>query len=308
MKIAIMGAGGIGGCYGALLAAAGSDVTLIARGAHLAAIQQNGLKLVEKDSEFTAKVDATDSPSKVGPVDLVIFSVKTYQNAIAIPFIKPMVGKHSAILTIQNGVESAEEIGNEYGVGRVLPGSAYVISNIEAPGVVRQRSFPARVAFGEPDGNATQRAIDVQKEMSQAGITTELSDDIVRALWSKAMYNSPANGLASAARLAPKDLVETPEGPTLFKSAIKEVAAVASASGVNIGDNDIQRAFDLISNRPMGAKGSMQADLEAGRPLELEAMVGFVGRIGRQLNVPTPIFDVLYTVLLPHVNGHLENN
>ncbi len=308
MKIAIMGAGGIGGCYGALLAKAGADVTLVARGAHLAAILQNGLKLIQQDSDFTVKVNATDSPSQIGPVDLVIFAVKTYQNGEAIPFIKPLVGNDSTILTIQNGVESAGEISQEYGAERVLPGSAYVISNIDAPGVLRQRSFPARVAFGETDGNASQRAKAVQETMSGAGITVELSDDIVRALWSKALYNSPANGLASAARLAPKDLMESPQGTALFRSAIQEIADVATASGVQMGDEDVQRAFDLIANRPMGARGSMQVDVEAGRPLELEAMVGFVGRIGRDGNVPTPIFDVLYTVLQPHINGHLENH
>ncbi|MBT97748.1 MAG: 2-dehydropantoate 2-reductase [Dehalococcoidia bacterium] len=308
MKIAIMGAGGIGGCYGALLAKSGADVTLIARGAHLAAIQQNGLKLIQQDSDFTAQVNATDDPSQVGPVDLVIFAVKTYQNGEAIPFINPLVGNDSTILTIQNGVESAAELSREYGAEWVLPGSAYVISNIDAPGVVRQRSFPARVAFGEADGNPSQRATTVEETMSGAGISVELSDDIVRALWSKALYNSAANGMASAARLAPKDLMGSPQGPEIFRSAIQEIADVASASGVQMGEEDVQRAFDLIGNRPMGAKGSMQVDVEAGRPLELEAMVGFVGRIGREVNVPTPIFDVLYTVLLPHINGHLENH
>ena len=303
-----MGAGGIGGCYGALLAKSGADVTLIARGAHLAAIQQNGLKLIQQNSDFTAKVNATDDPSKVGPVDLVIFAVKAYQNGEAIPFIKPLMGNDSTILTIQNGVESAAELSREYGADRVLPGSAYVISNIDGPGVVRQRSFPARVAFGETDGSASQRATTVEKAMTGAGISVELSDDIVRAIWSKALYNSAANGMASAARLAPKDLMESPQGPEIFRSAIQEIADVASGSGVQMGEEDVQRAFDLISNRPMGAKGSMQVDVEAGRPLELEAMVGFVGRIGRDVNVPTPIFDVLYTVLLPHIDGHLENH
>ncbi|MBC8279851.1 MAG: 2-dehydropantoate 2-reductase, partial [Chloroflexi bacterium] len=227
MKIAIMGAGGIGGCYGGLLANAGTDVTLIARGAHLAAIQQNGLRVIQPEYDFSVKVDATHDPSKVGPVDVVIFAVKTYQNAEAIPFIKPLVGNNTTVLTIQNGVESTEEIGKVYGAERVIPGSAYVICNIDSPGVVKQRSPIPRIGFGESNGEISERATTIQEKMSEAGITAELSDDITRVLWSKALYNSPANGLASTARIAPRDLMDIPEGAASFRSAIQEVASVA---------------------------------------------------------------------------------
>ena len=307
MKIAIMGAGGIGGCYGALLAQAGFDVTLIARGAHLDALTEKGLRLVQPEREFTVDVAATGDPSLVGPVDLVIFSVKAHQNSKAIPLIKPLIGGDTTVLTIQNGVESADEIGQEYGAERVLPGTAYVISNVVSPGVVKQQSPVPRVAFGESNGERSQRAIAVQDTFLKANIEAELSDEISRVLWSKLLYNSPANGLASAARLSPRDLIEYPEGTSMFKSAIQEVADVGTAFGVHFGEDDVQGAMDLIVARPMGARGSMQADLEAGRPLELDAIVGSVGRIGRKVNVPTPIFDMLYTLLLPHIDGSQEN-
>ena len=307
MKIAIMGAGGIGGCYGALLAQAGFDVTLIARGAHLDALTEKGLRLVQPEREFTVDVAATGDPSLVGPVDLVIFSVKAHQNSKAIPLIKPLIGGDTTVLTIQNGVESADEIGQEYGAERVLPGTAYVISNVVSPGVVKQQSPVPRVAFGESNGERSQRAIAVQDTFLKANIEAELSDDISRVLWSKLLYNSPANGMASAARLSPRDLIEYPEGTSMFKSAIQEVADVGTAFGVHFGEDDVQGAMDLIVARPMGARGSMQADLEAGRPLELDAIVGSVGRIGRKVNVPTPIFDMLYTLLLPHIDGSQEN-
>jgi len=307
MRIAIMGAGGIGGCYGGLLAKAGFDVTLIARGAHLEAITEKGLRLVQPEGEFTVDVAATCNPSLVGTVDLVIFSVKAHQNLTAIPLIKPLIGVETTVLTIQNGVESADEIGQEYGAERVLPGSAYVISNVVSPGVVKQQSQIPRVAFGESNGERSQRAIAVQEVFLKANIMAELSDDISRVLWSKLLYNSPANGMASAARLSPRDLIEYPEGSSMFKLAIQEVADVGTASGVPLGKDDVQGAMDLIAARPMGARGSMQADLESGRPLELDAIVGSVGRIGRKLNVPTPIFDILYTLLLPHIDGTREN-
>jgi 2-dehydropantoate 2-reductase len=302
-----MGAGGIGGCYGGLLARAGLDVALIARGSHLEAIQENGLRLVQPDGDFTVDVSATGLPSEVGPVDLVLFSVKAHQNPMAIPLIRPLIGDGTTVLTIQNGVESADELGQEYGGERVLPGTAYMISNVVSPGVIKRQSSVASLAFGESNGDRSQRAVAVQEAFSSAGIETELSDDISKVLWSKLLYNSPANGMASAARLSPRDLIEYPEGAAMFRSAVQEVANVGTAYGVTFEDGDVQGALDLIAARPMGARGSMQADLEAGRPLELEAIVGSVGRIGRKVNVPTPIFDMLYTLLLPHIDGSPEN-
>ena len=302
-----MGAGGIGGCYGGLLARAGFDVALIARGNHLRAIQKKGLQLVQPDGDFTVDVSATDDPTQVGPVDLVLFSVKAHQNPKAIPLIRPLIGDDTTVLTIQNGVESADEIGQEYGAERVLPGSAYVLSNIVSPGAIKQQSPVPRVAFGESNAYRSERTVAVQRAFAKADIDAELSDDISTVLWSKLLYNSPANGMASAARFSPRDLIEYPEAAAMFRSAIQEVADVGTAYGVPFEDDDVQGALDLIAARPIGARGSMQADLEAGRPLELEAIVGSVGRIGRKVNVPTPIFDMLYTILLPHIDGSPEN-
>ena len=307
MKITVMGAGGIGGCYGGLLAQAGNDVTLIARGAHLAAIKEKGLQLIQPEGDFTVAVAATDDPSQVGPVELVIFSVKAHQNSKAVPLIEPLIGEDTTILTIQNGVESAEELGQDYGAERVLPGSAYLLSNITSPGVIKQLSLVPRVAFGESNGDRSQRAIAIRDTFCEANIEAELSDDISKALWSKLLYNSPANAMASAARLSPRDLIEYPHGAAMFRSAIQEVANVGTAYGIPFGQDDVQGAMDLITARPMGARGSMQADLEAGRPLELEAIVGSVCRIGRKVNVPTPVFDMLYTLLLPHIDGSPES-
>ena len=307
MRIAIMGAGGIGGCFGGLLARTRNDVTLIARGAHLAAIKEKGLRLVQPEDDFTINVAATGDPSEVGPVDLVIFAVKGQHNPKAVPLIKPLVGSDTTVLTIQNGVESADELAEVYGTERVLPGSAYVLSNIISPGVIRQISPVPNVAFGESNGDLSERAVAIHNAFSKAGVDADLSNNISKVLWSKMLYNSPANGMASAARLSPRDLIEFPEGAEMFRSAIQEVADVGTAFGVPFGPEDVQGAIDLIAARPMGARGSMQADLEAGRPLELEAIVGSIGRIGRKVNVPTPIFDLLYTLLLPHILGSSEN-
>jgi len=307
MKIAVMGTGGIGGCFGGLLAKAGLDITLIARGEHLRAIQQNGLQVNQPESSYTVEVKATDDPSQVGPVDVVLLSVKTYQNPQAIPLIKPMIGDDCSVITLQNGVESAEEVGQVYGPERVLPGTAYLLCNIESPGVVRQRAPVARMAFGESNGERSPRAIDIQDTFSEAGIEADLSEYVMRALWSKLLYNTPANGLACASRLTPRAFFESSEGNKLFESAFKEVASVATASGVTLGEADIQGAMKLVAMRPIDGKGSMQADLEAGRQLELEAIIGSVGRIGRRFGVETPLMDLIYALLLPHINGHPED-
>ena len=303
MKIAVMGSGGIGSCYGGLLARAGCDVTLIARGPHLRAIQENGLQLDRQDESFAVQVPATDDPSEVGPVDLVLYTVKTYQNSEAIPFMKPLVGEESAVLTLQNGVESAGQLANEYGVQRVLPGAAYLLGHVQSPGVVKQLSTYSRIALGDPNGNQTRRALEIQETLSSGGITVELSDDVTKLLWLKFLFNAPGNAILSAARLGPKILIDTPEGYESFKAAFQEVVNVGKASGVDVAEEDVEIALNHVANMSIGARGSMQTDLEAGRPLELDAMVGAVGRIGRSVNVPTPINDLLYAILLPYKDG-----
>lgn len=304
MKIAVMGAGGIGGCFGGLLAKRGLDVTLIARGDHLRAIRQNGLQVIQPEGGYAVDVKATDDPSEVGPVDLVILAVKTYQNEQAIPMMKPLVEGESVVITLQNGVESAAEVSQVYGPERVLPGAAYLLCNIESPGVIRQRAPVARMTFGEANGDPSPRAIEFRDTFSEAEIEADLSEDIMKALWSKLLYNTPANGLACASRLTPRAFFDYPEGNSLFRAAFQEVANVATASGVPLGEIDIQGAIKLVAQRPIDGKGSMQADLETGRPLELDAIVGSIGRIGRKVDVETPLMDLLYALLLPHKNGH----
>ena len=304
MKIAVMGAGAIGGCFGSLLAKCGLDVTLLARGEHLRAIQKNGLQVIHPEGGYSVEVKATDDPARVGPVDLILLSVKTYQNEQAIPMMKPLIGHASTVITLQNGVESSEEVAQSYGPERVIPGAAYLLCNIDSPGVVRQRARSARMAFGELNGDRSQRAIEFQNAFAKAGIEADLSEDIMRALWSKMLYNTPANSLACASRLTPKAFYEYAEGNALFEIAFREVASVATASGIPLGDIDVEGAMKLVSERPLDGKGSMQADLESGRPLELEAIVGSISRIGRKMGMATPLIDVLYALLLPYKNGH----
>ena len=302
MRIAVMGAGGIGGCLGALLARSGNDVTLVARGAHLEAIQQNGLQVKSPNGDFTVDTAATDDPSQVGPVDLVLFTVKTYHNAQAIPLMKPLVGEGPVIMTLQNGVESYEELGNAFGIGHVMPGAAYVAATVQAPGVIIQESNDVRIAFGEINGTPTPRAQRVHETMLWAGIEAELSRDVIKSLWTKFLLLAPVSGITSASRTRIHKLLQIPESRATFLAAMKEVEAVGRAQRVDLDKGVVETMLNFIQGFP-DFQNSMHTDVELGRPLELEALSGAVVRIGRQQGVPTPGNELLYSVLLPHKDG-----
>ncbi len=302
MRIAVMGSGGVGGCLGGLLARLGADVTLIARGDHLLAMRQDGLRIIQQTDSFTVPVNATGDPSQVGPVDLVLFAVKTYQIPEAIQDMRPLAGVKTQIVTLQNGVDSAEALVREFGPDRVLPGASYTIAFIESPGVIRQLSQTARIAFGREDGRMTGEALAAQGALAPA-IDAELTGDIASVLWSKFLLTAPANAINATARFPVTRLIKTDEGRSLLLGAMREVAAVGLASGVNIDPGAIENGIRFMESLPSDQRMSMLTDIEAGRPLELEAQAGAVVRIGRRVNVPTPINDALYALLLPHKDG-----
>ena len=297
-----MGAGGIGGCLGAHLARAGNDVTLIARGAHLEAIRRNGLRLKSRNGDFTVETAATDDPSQVGPVDLVLFTVKTYHNAQAIPLMKPLVGERPVVLTLQNGVESHEELGRAFGIGHVMPGAAYAAATVQAPGVIVQESNDARITFGEINGAPSPRALRVQETMLQAGIEAELSRDVIKSLWTKFLLLAAVSGITSASRTRIHKLLDIPESNATFRQAMKEVEAVGRAKGVELDEGVVETMVEFIQGFPDFQK-SMHTDVELGRPLELEALRCAVLRIRRVMGVATPVNELLYALLQPHQNG-----
>ena len=198
MRIAVMGAGGVGGCLGALLAQSGADVTLVSRGEHLRAMQENGLRLVQPSGSFNVPVNATDDAAQMGLADVVLFTVKTYQITEAIKTMHPMIGPNTQIVTLQNGVDSADELAARFGTDRVLPGTSYTIASIESPGVIRQQSQTARIVFGRDDGQTTPEAVAVQAALAPA-IDAELTEDIASVLWSKFLLTAPANAINATA-------------------------------------------------------------------------------------------------------------
>ena len=301
MRIAIMGAGGVGGCLGGLLGKAGNDVWLIVRGEHLEAIRANGLKLVRPDTEFVVQVNATDNPAEVGPVDLVLFTVKTYQNRHVITTLKPLMGHETSVITLQNGVESHEQLGVVLGPSNILPGAYWASSHILSPGVIGE-DVPAQISFGEIDDTDSLRSPDIRKVFRDAGIKAEISLDPLQVLWEKFIVLSALAGITSAAQTRPKELLKHPDARAMFRNAMEESLAVGLAKGINLPDNLVQDSLKYIESLP-DFQNSMQGDYEAGRATELEALSGAVIRLGKQIGVKTPVHEFLYSVLLPHKDG-----
>lgn len=307
MRIAVMGAGGVGGYFGGLLARAGNEVTLIARGPHLEAIRARGLQIKSQWGDFSVDVDTTDAPGQVvGPVDLVVLSVKTYQNAAAIAALTPLVGENTALLTLQNGVESCEQVARVVGQDRVLAGAAYIETMVEAPGVIRQRGDVMRIAFGETNGQRTPRAQSILETFQAAAIPTELSDDVVRELWTKSLFISTMAGMTSAARSPMSQLLQHREAQEMILAAMREVEAVARARGVKLAPDVVDSTMAYMETSAKDLHASMHTDLELGRPLELDALNGAIVRIGQQVGVPTPVNSLLYAILVAHKDGAVD--
>ncbi len=303
MRIAVMGAGSVGGYLGGMLARGGHDVSLIARGAHLAAVHERGLRVVRDHEEFTVQCVATDNPAAVGPVELVLLTVKTYQNTAAVPAMAPMVGPDTTVLCLQNGVDSYLTPAAAFGEEKVLPGAVYIEAGLDGPGVARQAGDVVRVVFGEPDGSLSQRGQVIAEAFSGSGVPVELTGDIRTGLWSKFLFIATMAGVTSMARQTLAELMPRPEWRDVVVGCLREVEAAGRANGVNFPADVHQTTLAYIEDNLADLQASMHTDVMAGRPLELEALNGAVVRAGRAGGVPTPINDVIYAMLKPLVDG-----
>ena len=303
MRIAVMGAGSIGGYFGGVLSLGGNEVTLIARGAHLEAIRRRGLQVITDHGEFTVQCDATDDPRQAGPVDLVLLTVKTYHNQEAVPAMRPMVGEETMVLCLQNGIDSYESAAQLLGAGRVLPGAAYVDAGLESPGVVRQTGEVVEIVFGELDGVDSPRGELILDTLRMAGIPAQLSNNIKLTLWTKFLFIATTAGVMSLSRQTMAQLMSQPEWRRVILGCMREIEAVGRASGVDLDPNIVQDTVDYIEGSLEEMHASMHADIVAGRPLELEALNGAVVRAGRSTGLPTPVNDVIYAALKPFASG-----
>ena len=307
MRIAVMGAGSIGGYFGGMLARAGNEVTLIARGEHLRAIREQGLRIETDNGLLTIpcgdNLTAADNPATVGPVELALLTVKTYQNDAAIPAMAPLVGPETAVLCLQNGIDSYRAADTALGAERVLPGAAYIEAARLGPGLLRQSGSVVRIAFGEPDGRDSERGRRIRDTLVDAGINAEFSMDIRRTLWSKFLFIATMAGVTSLSRETMAELMPRPEWRKVVVDCMREIEAVARASRVNLDGDIVENTVAYIEGDLEDMHASMHADIMAGRPLELEALNGAVVRAGQQVSVATPINDVIYAALKPFAGG-----
>jgi 2-dehydropantoate 2-reductase len=300
MKIAIMGAGGVGGYYGGLLAQSGQEVIFIARGAHLEALRRHGLQVKSVHGDFTvAPVNATDKPGEVGPVDFILFATKTYHTDSAAHALKPMVGQDTVVMSLQNGIDAAPRLGAYLGMEHLIGGATWLSAALEAPGVIGQYSQFRRIVLGELDGADTPRLRQIAATLAAAGITVEVTADISKVLWTKFVFISAISAMGNLTRVSCGEYRQVPEARAVLTEAIGEVAALAAAQGVELDPNLVAQTLEFIDNSPPEMRPSMQRDMEAGRPSELESMIGVVPRLGRQHRLPTPVMRLAYAMLKP---------
>lgn len=304
MRIATMATGGIGGYLAVKLANAGHDVATIARGAHLAAIRENGLTVDGPDGIETARPNiATDTPSEVGPVDAIIFGVKGDALEQAAEACKPMLGRETVVIPFLNGVEAAERLMNILPAENVANGVARVSTTISEPGVIKQTGTFASFIFAECDSEPSERITALQSAMEDAGVAAPQTDDIDKALWAKFILFSALSGVTAAGRCTIGDIRETPRLKSLFDDALKETAAIGRAMGVSVDDDIDAQIWGAMGNFPSHGRASTAIDVEHGRPLEIEWVSGAAVRLGEKAGVPTPVNAALYALLLPHKEG-----
>jgi 2-dehydropantoate 2-reductase len=304
MRIAVIGAGGVGGAFGAALAQAGADVTFVARGAHLRAMRDKGLRVEGGRGEtIIAPAQATDDPASIGPVDFVLFCVKLWDVESAGAAIKPLVGPATAVIPLQNGVDASERLIPILGAAAVMGGVAQISATIAEPGVIRQVGNFMRLVFGELEGGKSARGEAFLALCQKAGFDAAHSDQIMTELWMKFIMLATNAALTASTRTALGVLRDDPDIAPLFGRAFAEVAAVGRARGVKLPEDAADRMVAFTQSAPPTMMASMAHDLIRGNRIELPWLSGKVVSLGRELGVPTPVHEVLYAVLKPFVNG-----
>jgi len=304
MRIAVIGAGGVGGAFGAALATAGADVTFVARGAHLAAMQANGLRVEGGRGETLVKpAQATDDPASIGPVDFVLFCVKLWDVESAGGAIKPLIGPTTAVIPLQNGIDSSERLIPILGAQAIMGGVAQISATIAEPGVIRQVGSFMRLVFGELEGGKSARGEAFLGLCQRAGFDAAHSDQIMTELWMKFILLATNAGITAATRTPLGRLRDDPDIAPLFARASAEVAAVGRARGVKLPQDAVERVVGFTRTAPPAMMASMAHDLIRGNRIELPWLSGKVVSLGRELGVPTPVHEILYAVLKPFVDG-----
>ena len=299
-RVAVIGAGALGGYFGGRLAAAGENVVFIVRGAHLGALRATGLRVESPNGDFVVPdVDATDDPATAGPVDLVVVAVKAWQVPEVAKAIEPLMHDTTVILPLQNGVEAPGQLAAVHGEQRVLTGMCRIVSMLVEPGHIRHLGVEPCVVLGELDGRQTPRAANIVSLFEKAGVGSKNPSDIWSAIWEKFLFIASFGGVGAVTRAPAEVMRGMPETRNLLESAMGEIYQLAQAKGVSLRDDAVARSLAFLDGMPPDATASMQRDIMEGRPSELESQNGAVVRLGEASGVPTPVHEFIYHALLP---------
>jgi 2-dehydropantoate 2-reductase len=304
MRIAIMGSGGVGGYFGARLVQGGADVAFVARGAHLAAMRQHGLTIEsEHEPIHLPKVNVTDDPATIGPVDMVMFCVKLWDTEAAARQLIPIMGRETGIISFQNGVQKDDMLRPIFGDKALMGGVAYVGTTIGRPGVIVQTGELQRLVFGEYDGRRSERAETFLAACKNGGINAELSDDVRRSLWEKFVVLVAMSGATASMRNTIGPIRSNPLTREFLIDLAREVVAVGRAHGVNLPADYAEQRMAFFDSWPAEMTASMHHDLQAGKPLELRWLSGGVVDLGAKVGVPTPMNRAVRDILTLHADG-----
>lgn len=300
MKVVVFGVGGVGGYFGGRLAQAGEQVTFLARGEHLEAIQTNGLRVDSIKGDFTIQpAIATDDPSLVGIVDVVFLGVKAWQVPEAARALPPLIGEHSCVVPLENGVDAPGQLAAELGAGHVLGGLCKISAFIARPGHIRHAGIEPYIAFGELDNQPSARVDRLRSAFERAGVVVEVPPDIQVAMWEKFLFIAAISGVGAVTRVPVGVIRDVPETREMLETAMREIFEVARARGVELPSDVIDRTMAFTDGLSPGVTASMQRDIMDGRPSELESQNGAVVRMGLETGVSTPANAFLYHALIP---------
>ncbi len=304
MKIAVIGSGGVGGYFGGRLAAAGNDVTFVARGAHLDAMRKKGLRVLSAIGDMHIEnVQCTDDTNTIGRVDIVMIAVKLWATDEAVAAAKPMVGPDTAVISFQNGIIAVDSVLAVHGPENTMGGVANIAALIEEPGVIRHNGTMASLIFAELDGTRSQRAEAFYKACVDAGIKTELVEDIHTRIWEKFVRLVTMSSMTSLCRMPVGPIREDPDTRDLLQQVMSEVINIAKAKGAKLGNDTVEKQMAIVDGYPPAMVASMCGDLRRGNRLELPWLAGTVAKLGKELGIPTPANQFVYAALKLFANG-----
>lgn len=305
MRIAIMATGGVGGYFGGRLAAAGHDVQFIARGAHLSALRDEGLRIESQvENLHLTDLSVTDDPASIGPVDVVLFAVKLWDMQQSAEACKPLLGPDTVVIPFLNGVSCIDVLSECLGLEHVAGGVAHIASVISAPGVIQHTGPLARLFIGELSGEQSARIDELAAALDDAKVEHQVSEDISQTIWEKFVFLSSLSGLTSLCRQTLGPIRNDPNSRALFEGAVGETAAVGRAEGIDLGDDLEEKTMTFVDALPENMRSSMQHDLENGRRLELPWLSGSVVQLGRKHGIETPVHSAVYGALSFYSNGN----